>query len=59
MSDTPKELSLNIAPGYPEDLKVHPKSYTIYLKEEQWHPLIDWAKKVEGITDSDKEENND
>ena len=52
MSDTPKEMSLNIAPGYPEDLHVHPESYTIYLPEEKWHPLSAWAAEVEAGTDT-------
>lgn len=33
------DLFVNEIPGYPEGLNVYPKSYTIYLPQEDIHPL--------------------
>lgn len=33
------DLFVNEIPGYPEGLNIYPESYTIYLPEEDIHPL--------------------
>lgn len=33
------DLFRDEVPGYPEDLHIYPKNYTIRLSKEHWHPL--------------------